>query len=264
MQLIRRAQWGAPATSPAAKVASTRGVKVHYLGSAYASRTHDRCDDYVRQIRAAHLANKKENYSDIAYSMLVCEHGTVFEGRGAHRRTGANGSATLNSRHYAVCALLGTEGLTRPTDAMLAGLRDAIEYLREHGDAGPEILGHRDGHPTACPGDELHAWVKRGAPRPGAPAPKPKPAPPVAKYEPFPGAAFFTAGRRSQIITAMGKRLAAEGCGRYAVGPGPAWGEADRKSYAAWQRKLGYIGAAADGIPGPSSWAELRVPTTGK
>ena len=67
-------------------------------------------------------------------------------------------------------------------------------------------------------------------------------------------------GRHSPIITAMGKRLVAEGCGRYEEGPGPEWTEADRKSYAAWQRKLGFSGEDADGIPGKASWDKLRVP----
>jgi hypothetical protein len=58
----------------------------------------------------------------------------------------------------------------------------------------------------------------------------------------------------------MGKRLVAEDCGRYEVGPGPEWTEADRKSYAAWQRKPGFSGKGADGIPGPTSWKRLRVP----
>jgi hypothetical protein len=93
----------------------------------------------------------------------------------------------------------------------------------------------------------------------GAPASAP-PTPSQPAYAPFPGADFFRTGRRSSLITAMGKRLVAEGCGRYSRGPGPNWTEADRRSYAAWQRKLGYAGSAADGIPGPTSWAKLRVP----
>ncbi|MEU2066996.1 peptidoglycan-binding protein, partial [Streptomyces anulatus] len=84
--------------------------------------------------------------------------------------------------------------------------------------------------------------------------------PPKPTYEPFPGATFFKVGRNSAVITAMGKRLVSEGCGRYTVGPGPRWSEADRKSYAAWQRKCGYTGAAADGIPGKTSWDRLKVP----
>lgn len=78
--------------------------------------------------------------------------------------------------------------------------------------------------------------------------------------EPFPGAAFFHGGRHSAVITAMGRRLVAEGCGKYKSGPGPNWTNADRNSYAAYQRKLGYSGGAADGIPGATSWAKLRVP----
>ncbi|MER6912864.1 peptidoglycan-binding protein [Streptomyces sp. NPDC000594] len=259
MKLITRAQWGAPAQSAASPIASTRGVKVHYVGSAYPARAHDRCDDAVRSIRTTHLNDPDQNYVDIAYNMLVCEHGHVFEGRGALRRSGANGSTALNTDHYAVCALLGKTGLTQPTDAMLGGLRDAIEYLRERGKAGTEIKGHRDGFATECPGEPLYAWVRRGAPRPGGTV-RPPSKPPA--YEPYPGAAFFAPGRRSPVITAMGRRLVAEGCGRYQSGPGPRWTEADRRSYAAWQRRLGHTGQAADGIPGPDSWARLKVPNT--
>lgn len=166
MKFVPREDWGAPATSAASYLASARGVKIHYLGAAYTSRAHSLCDDYVRSIRAAHLADVKENYADIAYTALVCEHGYVFEGRGTHKRPGANGNADLNGRDYAVCALLGSSGLTVPPDAMLGGLRDAIDWLRRDGDAGDWLGGHRDGYATECPGDQLYAWVKKGAPRP--------------------------------------------------------------------------------------------------
>lgn len=80
------------------------------------------------------------------------------------------------------------------------------------------------------------------------------------KYEPFPGTAWFKKSPRSPIVTAMGKRLVAVGCSVYRDGPGPQWTEADRKSYAKWQRKLGYANLDADGWPGPNSWAALKVP----
>ncbi|MDX5563777.1 peptidoglycan-binding protein [Streptomyces sp. ID05-04B] len=80
-------------------------------------------------------------------------------------------------------------------------------------------------------------------------------------YEPFPGASFFTAGRRSPIIAAMHKRLVTEGCNRYqSTSNQDVWGSGDKASYAAWQRKLGYTGTAADGIPGNASWSKLHVP----
>jgi LysM repeat protein len=84
--------------------------------------------------------------------------------------------------------------------------------------------------------------------------------PSAQPLEPFPGAAFFHGGRHSKVITAMGRRLVAEGCGKYRSGPGPNWTNVDKASYAAWQRKLGYSGSAADGIPGKASWDQLRVP----
>lgn len=80
------------------------------------------------------------------------------------------------------------------------------------------------------------------------------------RYQPFPGAAYFKGAPKSSVVTAMGKRLAAEGCGVYSSGPGPQWTESDRRSYAQWQRKLGYSGSAADGYPGKASWDKLRVP----
>ncbi|KFG02573.1 hypothetical protein IQ62_01205 [Streptomyces scabiei] len=84
------------------------------------------------------------------------------------------------------------------------------------------------------------------------------PRPPL--YEPFPGSAFFHGGRHSKVITAMGTRLVAEGCGAYSDGPGPDWTNSDRESYRRWQKKLGYSGTDADGIPGKTSWDKLRVP----
>ncbi|MFE7262266.1 peptidoglycan-binding protein [Streptomyces sp. NPDC057592] len=261
MKFITRAQWGArPSRYALAYIKNTRGVKIHYEGtrvpeSLGRANAHDQCTPRVRAIQASHLADAKENYSDVAYNALVCPHGHVFEGRGAHRKTGANGTATLNSQHYAVCALLGSSGLTEPTDAQLAGLRDAVEWLRADGAAGSDIKGHRDGYATACPGGPLYAWVQRGAPRPGGTG-----GTPARRFEPFPGADFFRRSPRSPIVTAMGRRLVAEGVAVYREGPGPQWTEADRRSYARWQQHLGYRGVDADGWPGRKSWDALKVP----
>lgn len=95
--------------------------------------------------------------------------------------------------------------------------------------------------------------------KPPTTTPPTKP-PTSSAYEPFPGVAFFHTGRKSAIVTAMGRRLVAEGCGKYSQGPGPDYTLADKASYAAWQRKLGYSGADADGVPGATSWAALKVP----
>lgn len=89
------------------------------------------------------------------------------------------------------------------------------------------------------------------------------PTPVTPTYEPFPGASFFVAGRRSPIIAAMHKRLVAVGCGRYqSSANADVWGSGDVASYAAWQRHLGYTGTDANGIPGKTSWDTLKVPNS--
>ncbi|MER7047721.1 peptidoglycan-binding protein [Streptomyces jumonjinensis] len=159
------------------------------------------------------------------------------------------------------CVNLGDGRDPWPAVQLEAIERVSAAICRAHGWSQRSVIGHKEWQPGKIDPrgftmDFLRDRIaRRLAAGPDKPPSKPKPS-----YEPFPGAAFFAQGRRSAVITAMGRRLVAEGCGRYAVGPGPNWGEADRKSYAAWQRKLGYEGNAADGIPGAASWARLRVP----
>jgi len=86
---------------------------------------------------------------------------------------------------------------------------------------------------------------------------------PAAKvtYEPFPGAAFFHGGRNSPVITALGRRLVALGFGAsYKQGPGPNWTNADKAAVRAFQLSRADLKGDADGIPGPKTWAALKIP----
>lgn len=256
MKWVSREDLGWP-ESAAPDQASTLGVKVHYEGTEVDCDEHADCVALIKAIRISHLANKKENYSDIAYNLGACRHGYVFELRGKGKRTGANGDQPLNKAHYAVLALLGSKGDTEPTEEMVQAIKDAIAYLRKNG-AGKEIKGHRDGYATSCPGEPLYKLVKSGALEPGAakPAPKPKP-----HYAPYPGSSFFRLGKKHALIEAMGKALVKAGYkGSYT--PTPDFTRADLKAYAWWQRKLGYSGPEADGYPGQKSWDKLKVPTS--
>lgn len=255
MKFISRSDLGWP-DSEAPEQKEARGVKIHYLGTPFHAEGHSDCVEHVKQIRLNHLANKVENYSDIAYNYLACGHGYVFEGRGKRKRTGANGNQDLNKAHYSVCALLGFSGDVNPTDEMIDAIKDAVFLLRSAG-AGSEVKGHRDGYATACPGEPLYALVRSGSLSPDVipPAPKPKPV-----YAPFPGVSFFRSGRKHPLITAMGKRLVSEGYKGYKVGPGPAFTQSDIKAVAWFQRKQGWSGSDANGYPGPETWKRLRVP----
>lgn len=186
INLVSRSSWGArpPSGSYSTMPTNAAGVKVHYTGG-YVNpnivNNHALCAPAVRGIQNGHMDGN--GWIDIGYSMVACPHRRVFVGRGPKRVPAANG-AGLNSQHYAVLGLVGNSGLTQPTDDMLHGIRDAIEYLRANGPCGNQIKGHRDGYATACPGQPLYNWVLAGAPRPSAPPTPPPPPPPEEEEVP--------------------------------------------------------------------------------
>ncbi|MGW8062818.1 peptidoglycan-binding protein [Streptomyces ziwulingensis] len=90
----------------------------------------------------------------------------------------------------------------------------------------------------------------------GASGPAPVPASHgVAGY---PGRAMFRPGADNAYVTRLGRQLVRKGFGtHYTTGPGPRWGEADRRGVEAFQRAQGWRGGAADGYPGPETWRRL-------
>ncbi|WP_328911042.1 peptidoglycan-binding protein [Streptomyces sp. NBC_00234] len=206
---------------------------------------------------------------------LVAKDGTVhLVGYGRTNHAGLGSSAVLgavrteaalpapgpdavdgNARFYGFeIENLGNGRDPYPEAQLDASDRLSAALCRTHGWTARSVIAHKEWTRRKIdPSFSMASMRGRIATRLGS-------APTVEPYEPFPGAAFFVPGRTSPLITRAGIRLVAEGCGRYDVGPGPVWGEADRRSYAAWQRELGYSGGAADGVPGRASWDRLRVP----
>lgn len=140
---------------------------------------------------------------------------------------------------------------TWPGGVPVSFSRDTVSETTWQGKGGHYGHNQIPGNSHVDPGP-MPDLFKYGSPKP---APKPTPV-----YAPFPGASWFRTGRTSKLVTATGKRIVAEGYKGYKMGPGPTWTASDRKAYAWWQRKLGYTGNAADGVPGPDSWKKLRVP----
>lgn len=188
-----------------------------------------------------------------------------------------NDADTDGNRHFYgfECINLGDGKDPWPEEQKLAIEKVSAAICRAHGWNERSVIGHKEWQPGKVDPrgftmDSMRARIKKrlarspegnadtgdGTERPVPPKPQHPP------YEPFPGADFFRTGTYSAIITAMGKRLVAEGCDHYRQGPGPEWTEADRESYAAWQRKLGFSGKDADGIPGKVSWDRLHVPNS--
>lgn len=161
MNLVTRDQWGA--RPPKSLPTSVRMVNttVHYTGAPAAHPfpwPHSRCAGMVRSIQDDHM--DRNGWSDVAYSMLVCVHGTVYEGRGRNVRTAANGDLS-NATDHAICYLGGDDDPL--TGASMEAINDAAEWL---GTANGEWTGHRDHVSTSCPGEVVYAWVRAGHPRP--------------------------------------------------------------------------------------------------
>ncbi|MFI8963807.1 peptidoglycan-binding protein [Streptomyces sp. NPDC053493] len=81
---------------------------------------------------------------------------------------------------------------------------------------------------------------------------------PASTATPYPGTALFGPGANNAYVTQLGRLLVARGGKKYySQGPGPRWGEADRRATQAFQRAQGWKGGEADGLPGPHTWALL-------
>ncbi|MFG2963593.1 peptidoglycan-binding protein [Streptomyces sp. NPDC048288] len=159
------------------------------------------------------------------------------------------------------CENLGDGKDPWPDVQLDAMVRASAALCRAHGWSARSVIGHKEWTSTKVDpkGFGMADFRTRVATRLGT---KVATTPTTPTYQPFPGASWFRKNPKSPVVTAMGKRLVANGCSAYASGPGPQWTEADRQSYAKWQRRLGYTGSSADGWPGAKSWAALKVPFT--
>ncbi|MFJ5263632.1 peptidoglycan-binding protein [Streptomyces sp. NPDC088387] len=112
-----------------------------------------------------------------------------------------------------------------------------------------------DGLPGPGTWNLLVTGQGKNIPATGAAGP---PASPSTRAPAYPGRAVFRPGAHSPSVTLLGRQLTKKGFGRfYATGPGPRWGEADRRAVEAFQRTQGWRGGAADGYPGPETWRRL-------
>ncbi|MEY4689882.1 MAG: hypothetical protein RIT19_207, partial [Verrucomicrobiota bacterium] len=123
---------------------------VHWVGGAGSLniRSHEDCPTRIRGIQSYEMAN---GYSDIAYNLLICPHGTIYEGRGLGVQGAANGPQT-NATKPSVCLLLNQ------ADTMTPAMQDRILDLNRAEIPG-RILGHREVNSTTCPGDQVFAWI---------------------------------------------------------------------------------------------------------
>lgn len=251
-------------------VSSGTASSVELCYNGYTGLPGPLCHGVIAKDGTVHLvANGRANHAgggdpSVLQAVITETYGARPPAPREHQ--GSAGAVDGNSRFYGFeCINLGNGSDPWPAAQLDAIERTSAALCRAHGWGAKSVIGHlewsdwkSDPRGFAMPGmrDRVQKRLA-AAPVKQPPAPQ-KPAAP--RYQPFPGTSFFKNSPSSPIVTAMGRRLVAEGCSAYAVGPSPRWGEADRRSYAKWQRKLGFSGSDADGWPGAMSWNALKVP----
>ncbi|WP_432062880.1 peptidoglycan-binding protein [Streptomyces sp. S1] len=262
------------------------GVMIHHTVSSGTASTVAMCSDgytglpgplchgVIAKDGTVHLvsAGRANHAGGGDPSVLKAVAGETYGDRPPAPRAhqGSPNAVDGNSRFYGFeCVNLGNGADPWPAAQLDAIERVSAALCRAHGWGAKSVIGHLEWSDWKSDpkGFGMPVMRQRVQTRLNKAPAKPSPAPGAGKpaaprLQPFPGTSFFRAETSSPVITAMGRRLVAEGCSAYAVGPGPRWSEADRRSYAKWQHKLGFRGSDADGVPGAVSWNALKVPYT--
>lgn len=164
--LITRKAWGArrPTSTTPLPVKDAKGVALHYSAS-HAPASHSACAASVRAIQNMHMDDN--DWNDVAYSHIFCIHGYAFQCRGIGKRTAANGSNKGNNEYYAIC-VLGTDNKDRAdiTPKLRWSLTRGFYWYDTHIPGGARFRPHSDFFATACPGDELRAFLRAGGWKP--------------------------------------------------------------------------------------------------
>ncbi|MFF7949149.1 N-acetylmuramoyl-L-alanine amidase [Streptomyces griseorubiginosus] len=163
---------------------------------------------------------------------------------------------------------LGNSKDPYPADQYRQAVLWAAALCRAHGWSEKSVAGHKEVQPgkidPSFDMDVFRADVKRQLAVGGQPVtPPPTPSKPRVDLSRLVAAARTDPGARQGHVTYMAgtnlteAALVAEGLlGKKYAGDG-SFGTTTRDAYARWQRRLGYSGTAADGIPGMTSLKKL-------
>ncbi|MFF4168587.1 peptidoglycan-binding protein [Streptomyces sp. NPDC001744] len=260
-------------------VSSGSAASVELCYNGYAELPGPLCHGVIDKEGVVHLVgNGRANHAgggdpDVLKAVIAENYGDRPPATDEHQ--GSAGAVDGNARFYGFeCVNLGDGADPWPAAQLDAIERASAAICRAHAWGAKSVIGHLEwsdhkSDPRGFTMPDLRGRIAARLAAAPSKAPATSPAGPsggapsgAPRLQPFPGSEFFTGSTSSPVITAMGRRLVAEGCSAYGVGPGPRWTEADRRSYAKWQRKLGFRGADADGVPGRASWNALKVPYT--
>lgn len=150
VDIVTRTGWDArPPTSVKRITVPTPELWLHHTA------TDQHGPGGVRAIQNFHMDTR--GWSDIAYSFLVDDDGTIYEGRGpAVAGAHTHGHNTVS---HAIC-VMGNYQNVHPTETSIRSVARLVRHGHQHG-WWPERLtgGHRDVGSTSCPGRYLYARI---------------------------------------------------------------------------------------------------------
>lgn len=149
-----RTDWGGSPTSPAAYAPLERGIVVHWNGPGMGAYSRAQVAGIVAGTWDYHV--KQNGWADIAYNYSVDRYGEIWTGRGDRKWNAASGTTDANTNYLAVECLCGV-GDVFTGEMMQAIDRIAAAYVASG--RTPKAYRHRDVTATACPGDEIAAYV---------------------------------------------------------------------------------------------------------
>lgn len=265
LKIVSRKEWGAAAPTKSmysVPLSEREYFFVHYLGKEQSR------EDAVAQLKGVQKYHQKANgWADIGYNFAIDNNtGTIYEARGKNK-VGAH-CPGHNRNGIGVLVMLGVdEEVSDVARRALADLRYVLELER----GGKKLIakGHRDGKATACPGDNLQAFVetdldisdlvaKKQAEKKAAPAPvSDKPSAHAmdedhsdcdhVKHAP-PSAPVLRRGDKGPWVRTLQRALR--------IGEDGDFGPNTQRAVGAFQRARGLT---VDGVVGPQTWKALGV-----
>lgn len=132
---------------PLRNLAAVDSVDIHYTAGG--------TNQTVENIAAYQIGpSAQEAFPAIAYHIVVPADGVPRLCNSLDRRVWHNGGSGRNERAVGICYT----GNSQPTPAQLRGIRQAIIWCQDQ--LGRQLIvgGHKDTHPTACPGPAWPSW----------------------------------------------------------------------------------------------------------
>ena len=246
VRVMSRAEWGAVGGRGAVGKDRRNRVIIHTSVTPQGGGSQAGEANQVRGMERFHVQTRK--WDGIAYSFLVGDSGTIFEGRG-WGRNGAHTQNGGNSNGYAWC-FIGDGTKHQPSDAAVQAVRDHIALGIQDGHIDPAYIvsGHHDWYPSKpCPGSCVYGIMSRltGVRGGGVlltPVQGSTGRAPITQGD---GGNWVATWQR-QLNDTQGLRLAVDG----------KFGPATAAATKAFQRRYGL---AADGIVGPRTIAAMEA-----